>query len=996
MPVFVVLFAMLVMGAFAADAVELEGDQWVGHDPRTGVWTMPDGRTFYYGDPADQPIMCDWDGDEIDTVGLYRSRTGFLHLRQSNSQGFSDIQIFYGIPEDQPVCGDWDGDGIDTIGVYRPSERRFYLRNSNTQGFADFDFDFLEGIGTPVAGDWNGDGVDTVGLYDGTRGLITLAAGNTSAVASVFSFGEPGDSVIAGDWNDDGVDTFGVIRGTRAFLSMPSGIVELEANIPGNPIAARVSPRVPNGIITSPTGGVSLIRGDSLRVSGTAFSSRPVSLSWRAVGPSGFELRRTGQTATLGPMDDAGIWTIILDAHYDNGVSDPTPAELLVNVESAPEPEVQWILPAPNTEFRVGGLLDLEAHALGVGPLSYVWSFPGSTIASLTGPDPAPFALTSTGALDIELSVTDRFGQETATSFNVVVAPNAAPEGTIQTPSASTVIPRGSSVTFSGSGTDPDGDTMSFRWVFTGSPAMPDVIGPDPAAVTFASSGSYTVTLHVTDQSGLSDPTPPSVTVTIFEPGAILISPGEDIQAIIDANPGPNTFVLGPGVHRGQSVRPYDHQTIVGANGAVLSGARVLTAWQYDAGYNAWFVDGQTQQGRVTAEWVASGPVCRDTNPRCRYPEDLFIDGEIQRHVTWIGDLAEDTWWFDYGADKIWVKNDPRNRFVETSVVGQGIFGGADHVTVRNLIIEKFATPTQVGAIDSRLYATMDGPDGTNWTIENVEARYNHGTGIFLTDGGRIRNSYAHHNGQQGFSARGHDVVVENSELSHNNTVGYHWDFESGGGKYYRTYDMVFRNNHVHHNYGSGVWFDIANFNALIEGNTVEYNDFDGIFYEVSYGAVIRNNVVTGNGFLDARGVWLWGAGIVVASSSDVEIYANEVRDNWNGITAVEQQRGTWEGNPREVTNLWVHDNVVSMDASLITHNHEYNIPANGYTGLGVDYGDTSFYTSRGNRFTSNDYEMPAGASLFHWRSIPRDWPTWHLYGQDLEGTMTYVGVYTP
>ncbi len=84
------------------------------------------------------------------------------------------------------------------------------------------------------------------------------------------------------------------------------------------------------------------------------------------------------------------------------------------------------------------------------------------------------------------------------------------------------------------------------------------------------------------------------------------------------------------------------------------------------------------------------------------------------------------------------------------------------------------------------------------------------------------------------------------------------------------------------------------------------------------------------------------------------------------------------------------------MDASLITHNHEYNIPANGYTGLGVDYGDTSFYTSRGNRFTSNDYEMPAGASLFHWRSIPRDWPTWHLYGQDLEGTMTYVGVYTP
>jgi len=35
------------------------------------------------------------------------------------------------------VAGDWNGDGIDTVGVYRPSNGMIYIRNSNTQGVAD-------------------------------------------------------------------------------------------------------------------------------------------------------------------------------------------------------------------------------------------------------------------------------------------------------------------------------------------------------------------------------------------------------------------------------------------------------------------------------------------------------------------------------------------------------------------------------------------------------------------------------------------------------------------------------------------------------------------------------------------------------------------------------------------------------------------------------------------------------------------------------------------
>ena len=43
----------------------------------------------------------------------------------------------FGQPGDQPVAGDWNGDGIDTIGVYRPSTGQFLLRNSNTNGIPE-------------------------------------------------------------------------------------------------------------------------------------------------------------------------------------------------------------------------------------------------------------------------------------------------------------------------------------------------------------------------------------------------------------------------------------------------------------------------------------------------------------------------------------------------------------------------------------------------------------------------------------------------------------------------------------------------------------------------------------------------------------------------------------------------------------------------------------------------------------------------------------------
>jgi hypothetical protein len=57
-----------------------------------------------------------------------------------------------------PLAGDWDGDGVDTIGLYNPAGAAFFLRNSNTAGVADVTFTYgPAGSGfMAIVGDWNG------------------------------------------------------------------------------------------------------------------------------------------------------------------------------------------------------------------------------------------------------------------------------------------------------------------------------------------------------------------------------------------------------------------------------------------------------------------------------------------------------------------------------------------------------------------------------------------------------------------------------------------------------------------------------------------------------------------------------------------------------------------------------------------------------------------------------------------------------------------------
>jgi hypothetical protein len=186
------------------------------------IWNMATTgeieTSFFFGNPGDVPFSGDWDGDGVETPGLYRRSDGYVYLRNSNTEGVADISFFFGNPGDIPVAGDFNGNGCDTVSIYRPSEQRFYVINtlgSNDGGLGAAEYSFLFGNpgDKPFVGDFNGDGIDTVGLHRESTGLVYFRDSNTTGVADYqFIYGDPGDMLVAGDWDGDGDDTVGVYR----------------------------------------------------------------------------------------------------------------------------------------------------------------------------------------------------------------------------------------------------------------------------------------------------------------------------------------------------------------------------------------------------------------------------------------------------------------------------------------------------------------------------------------------------------------------------------------------------------------------------------------------------------------------------------------------------------------------------------------------------------------------------------------------------------------
>ena len=170
----------------------------------------PADNTFTFGAPSgDRPLAGDWNGDAIDTVGVFRNNTGTFYLRNNNSAGIADTTFAFGAAGDIPLIGDWTGQGKDTVGVFRQGV--FYLKDSNSAGIADTTFAFGAAGDIPLVGDWTGQGKDTVGVF--RQGVFYLKNSNSAGNAdNTFAYGAASDTPIIGDGTGQRKDTVGVIR----------------------------------------------------------------------------------------------------------------------------------------------------------------------------------------------------------------------------------------------------------------------------------------------------------------------------------------------------------------------------------------------------------------------------------------------------------------------------------------------------------------------------------------------------------------------------------------------------------------------------------------------------------------------------------------------------------------------------------------------------------------------------------------------------------------
>jgi hypothetical protein len=423
--------------------------------------------------------------------------------------------------------------------------------------------------------------------------------------------------------------------------------------------------------------------------------------------------------------------------------------------------------------------------------------------------------------------------------------------------------------------------------------------------------------------------------------GAIILHPGDDISAIVSTAPIGATFYFEPGIYRGVSLIPKNGQTFIGAEGAILNGSAVLAGFTRQG--NLWVIGGQTQKGVRHATGEGDG-----VSMRPGYPETVFINDTPLKPVDSLSKIVAGTFYFDYAADEIYIADNPTGQKVEAGKLANACGGNAQNVTVQNLVIEKYNPPVQSGAVQGN----------KGWIIQDNEVRLNYAVGIKVEPGenSKIIGNYVHDNGELGLGGSGDNMLIEGNEIAKNGFwSGIDVLWEGGGFKFANTDGLIVRGNYSHDNHGPGMWTDINNINTLYENNLVVHNTHIGITHEISYGAVIRNNTLIGNGYGDKRG-WLWGAEIQIQNSKNVEAYGNRIdmTGGGNGVVLIQQDRGRGTYGPYVTTGNHIHDNVI------VDHD------STGKIGGVADY-NWAGMANGGNTWSNNQYYMPDVGNRFWW-----------------------------
>ena len=378
--------------------------------------------------------------------------------------------------------------------------------------------------------------------------------------------------------------------------------------------------------------------------------------------------------------------------------------------------------------------------------------------------------------------------------------------------------------------------------------------------------------------------------------GTVEIEPGVDIQFMVDEYPPSTTFILKAGIHRLQQIDPKEGDTFIGEKdsegnlASILNGSSILpsSGWQ-DNSSNVWVYRNVTLEHNMYPDHGSPiGCLNVDESP-CNLPENLFRNNVMLKKTANLSQVNQGRWYFDLrnsdphnAVGDVYIYGDPRADVIELGkkrfAFGTEMTENHDkanaNITIKNLVIEKYACLYQMGAIGNQMC-------GDGWQIIDNEIRLNGGAGINAGHKAYVKGNYVHDNSQVGMKISllsphwAEDAVVSQNLITYNGLpAGGFNSWESGGTKFARTKDLHILNNTLHHNHqGGGIWMDMNNIGVVIERNYSYDNDGPGIWYERQEGpAIIRYNTLKNNCLSNPN-----QANLSIQSSKNATVYNNLV-----------------------------------------------------------------------------------------------------------------------
>ena len=457
---------------------------------------------------------------------------------------------------------------------------------------------------------------------------------------------------------------------------------------------------------------------------------------------------------------------------------------------------------------------------------------------------------------------------------------------------------------------------------------------------------------------------------------SVSLKPGNDVSQIVSKNPAGTIFNFAPGLYRLKvPITPLKGDIFIGAPGrsSIISGATLLTSFKQQDPY--WTATVGVPASIPDSKLCWSGKL--PNYPLCVLSEDLYSDNVLLTRTADLTDLTAGAngWFLDYASGTLYVAQDPTGHNLELTTTHHAFVGSAANVSIEGFVIEKFAATPVEAAVQAFVFR---GPTSSGWILQHNEIRLNHGFGVRDGHAMKILNNYIHHNGHTGIGSQNENVLIEGNEIAFNNLAHY----STSGGIYAAcvgSSGLTVRNNYAHENQGQGMHTDGDCNNVLYEGNRVESNVFAGIEHEISHAAVIRYNLLRNEGFSP---IPLPGAAIWISTSDNVSIYGNTVVGSRVSIAGGQYPTGVGRnGQPYALKNLYVHDNVMVQTA-----NHVAGIVSNPAFQPDV-------FTSWGNRFESNSYQIANGVDYFWGKGrgiVSRG--EWVAEGQDVSGSWIPFG----